>query len=447
MARTSSLNFETCLKEHFLDKGVFVINEEELRKSKSFTAETYFKIQCKSNPKHTYQSCVMKIKKFGVDITVCPFCKRYGNIGVPLVTFQEYANKNNLIIKNEKPIYRREDDEITFICNLCSHPHTVKSVKYFEENTVKNQYICQGCKNIKVSIIVSKLYINEADIVKTIIDERKDIVNYLSSLTENVVEQNNKTLIAPLVLDIVVNDKLAIDYVITRFYSNIDKNYHKNKLDACAAKGIRLITIFDDEWNNKKDICKSRIRNALGMTKTSIGARECTISKITKEDAGSFCNKNHIQGAGKSTTSYGLFYKNELEAVMTFYKSNIDDSWSLDRFCSLLDIEISGGAQRLLRAFDKEFPGVSITTYCDLRWGTGGVYHKMGFTLIKNSNINYYYIGAYTNWERKDRRHFTKQNLIEIFDESENTNLTEEEIAQKNGLVKIYGAGNLKFIK
>jgi hypothetical protein len=64
----------------------------------------------------------------------------------------------------------------------------------------------------------------------------------------------------------------------------IDKNYHLNKTELCEQKGIRLIHIFEDEWLNKQDIVKSRLKNILGLTENKVYGRKCQVKEISNKD-------------------------------------------------------------------------------------------------------------------------------------------------------------------
>lgn len=94
-----------------------------------------------------------------------------------------------------------------------------------------------------------------------------------------------------------------------------------------------------------------------GKPKEKIFARKCRAEKI---NGGSivkdFLNSNHLQGWCVSKIDYGLFYNDELVALMTFgkprYNKKID--WELLRYCSKIDTQVIGGAGKLLKAFEKD---------------------------------------------------------------------------------------------
>ena len=80
-----------------------------------------------------------------------------------------------------------------------------------------------------------------------------------SFLTEHniVVQSNVRNIISPLELDIFLPDyNIAIEYCGLYWHctkhQRITPQTHKQKLDKCAQVGIRLITIFEDEWLHKQ---------------------------------------------------------------------------------------------------------------------------------------------------------------------------------------------------
>ena len=82
--------------------------------------------------------------------------------------------------------------------------------------------------------------------------------------------------------------------------------------------GIQLIHIFEDEWINKKEICKSRIKNILKISDTKIYARKCIVKEISSKLCSDFNKKNHIQGNVRGIKYLGLYYNDELVSIMSF---------------------------------------------------------------------------------------------------------------------------------
>ena len=180
------------------------------------------------------------------------------------------------------------------------------------------------------------------------------------------------------------------DELNRQLYRNIYR--HQQKRTKCIEAGITLLTIFEDEFLDKKDIVLSRISHKLGVSK-KIYARNCIISDVSKDEANEFFKSYHLQENTPFDYGMKLVYDNQIIAVMTFgqpltYNRINPNDWELKRYCCLPHIQIVGGANRLFKhslieAKNKGIP--SIFTYCDLRWGTGNVYKTLGFELLKDS--------------------------------------------------------------
>ena len=87
----------------------------------------------------------------------------------------------------------------------------------------------------------------------------------------------------------------------------------------CNAAGIRLVQIFEDEWNERQEQVKNKLAPILGVLKQPrVYARNTEVRTIGLEDYGAFYKDNHIQGCPRASISYGLFHDNELVAAMSF---------------------------------------------------------------------------------------------------------------------------------
>lgn len=224
-----------------------------------------------------------------------------------------------------------------------------------------------------------------------------------------------------------------------------DVYYHKNKADIAQKYGFKLFQIFEKDWANKKDIVKSRILNALGLS-NRIYARKCKIVSITHSLKKDFLNQHHIQGNDStSTVYYGLTYENELVACMTFGapRYNKKYKWELVRFCSKKNTTILGGAGRLLSHFKNKHEG-SIISYADRCWSNGDLYNQLGFKLLKINDPGYFYFHV-ANKKILSRLKCRKHNL-RIFLPKYDDDLSQEDLMTLNGYDKIYDAGSLRYV-
>ena len=269
-------------------------------------------------------------------------------------------------------------------------------------------------------------------------------------------KQHDRTILNGKELDIYIPEyKIAIEYNGLYWHSENqgkDKKYHLHKTELCESKGIQLIHIFEDEWNNKKEIVKSRLKNLLNKTQNKIHARKCIIKEINATIKNEFLNENHIQGEDKSKIKLGAFYNNKLVSVMTFSKPRIalgnknkEGQFELSRFCSIKNTSISGIASKLFNYFLDNYKEVNeIISYADKRWSVGKLYENMGFKLINNGYANYWYIPD--NYSKRIHRfNFRKNTLsnkLKIF----NNKLTEIENMKLNNYDRIWDCGSKKYL-
>ena len=254
--------------------------------------------------------------------------------------------------------------------------------------------------------------------------------------------QSDRTLIPPLELDIVLpSHKLAIEYNGLYWHSNLfkDEMYHLNKTLRCKELGYQLLQIFETE---DLDIWKSIINEKLGFN-TKIPARKCEVQEISNLDARVFCQQNHLQGATNAKVNLGLYYNSELVEVMTFSKPRFTSKYQYEllRLCTKKFHSVTGGASKLFKYFLRTYNPKSVVSYANLRYSTGKVYEILGFKLLGRSNPGYFYTDCTNLFSRlKFQKHKLKD--LKSYDES----LTECQIMEREGFLKIWDCGNLVYI-
>lgn len=92
----------------------------------------------------------------------------------------------------------------------------------------------------------------------------KEIVSFIKTFYGGKVKENVRSVIYPYELDIYLpSKKLAVEYCGLYWHCDLNgknKYYHFNKMNRCAEKGIRLVTIFEDEYLENKEMVLDRIR-------------------------------------------------------------------------------------------------------------------------------------------------------------------------------------------
>ena len=254
-------------------------------------------------------------------------------------------------------------------------------------------------------------------------------------------------------MDIYIPDKkLAIEFNGLYWHSYNkpespkEKQYHYTKYAVCKNNDIQLLQIFEDEWRdpNKKDIWKSLILNKLGISKKIIYGRKCEIKEIDIEKYKTFCQENHLFGYLDAKIKIGLFHQNELVFVVSFSKSRYDKKfdYELVRLCSKKHYTVVGGASKLLSYFIKNYSG-SLISYCDLRYSSGTIYKKLGFTFSHISPPNYFYV-PYGSLIRESRLPYQKHKLSKQL-ENFNPDLSEAQNMFNHGFRRIWDCGQMVF--
>lgn len=276
--------------------------------------------------------------------------------------------------------------------------------------------------------------------------KEKEIVNFIKTITKEEIIENDKNIISPLELDIYIpNLSLAIEFDGLRWHSENfceNKNYHLEKTIECNKKGIRLLHIFEDEWDFKKDIIKEIIKGIIVGSCNKFFARKCNVELVSSNEAKIFINENHLQPYINSSINIGLYYNNELLSLMSFGKKrinlgskHIDNQFELLRYCTKRETTVIGGAIKLFKFFLKNYNPEKIISYSDNRLFLGKVYEKLGFSLKHTSPPNYFYV---IGKKRENRFKFRKSELIK---EGYDKNKTEHEIMLERGIYRIYDCG------
>ena len=173
-----------------------------------------------------------------------------------------------------------------------------------------------------------------------------------------------------------------------------------------------------------------------------IPARKTIVSVIDNYQAEEFFENNHISGYIKSSYNIGLFYENKLVMCMSFSKSRYNKSFEFEitRMAAIRNTVVVGGASKLFSYFVKNKNPNSVISYCDLSYGTGKSYLKMGFASFGKPTIGYQYVELNKPNCRYDRLQFQKHKL------GETNGLTEKQFMLSNGFDVIWDCGHQKYI-
>ena len=261
--------------------------------------------------------------------------------------------------------------------------------------------------------------------------------------------RNSREIIPPKEIDLYIpQKKIAVEFNGLYWHSEQfekDKNYHYNKWKKCQEQGIQLITVWEDDWRDKRDVVKKILAHKLGVSQSKkIGARKTYVdSSVPFREVSEVLNKSHIQGETAGSHYLGLRTKenDELVAVMVLRSSSTDmDTFELLRYGTVQSVQ--GGFTKLVDFVHKELNAKRIFTFSDNEISDGGLYSKHGFVKIKELNPDYKYIHQST---RKHKFLFRKSRFKANSNLVYEKGLTERELATLNGLYRVYDSGKVKW--
>ena len=238
---------------------------------------------------------------------------------------------------------------------------------------------------------------------------------------------------------VVEEKKIVFEYNGVYFHSHprTRRGKHQYKRKYAAARGYRMITIWEDDWTFQREKMEALIRRSL-LGARSRGARDFDVVPLPKEAAESFHKEWHIQGYALRIPAvhYALVESGSPVAVATFRTSGV-----LERYALVEGLSIPGGLPRLIKAFRAEHGNVDIVTFCDRDHFSGAVYEAVGFEHV-DTNLQMWYVRGP---RRESRQRYMKHKLPDRFGEVD-MSMTERDICAENGVYAAYNSGTDKYV-
>ena len=261
-----------------------------------------------------------------------------------------------------------------------------------------------------------------------------EVVSFLKELVE--VEVQNKSLIAPLELDIYVPSKsLAIEYNGVYWHSEKyrGKTYHYDKWEACRSKGVQLVTVWEDQWLYNQDVVKKMLAAKLGAPTRTIGARKTRVVELTYQECAGFLRDNHIQGPATGKHYLGLVHQKEIVAV-----SVITARGEVRRYAS--NTRVVGGLDKMMKHTGiKDF-----YTFADHCVSDGSLYEKTGWTHDGVLPPDYMYLvdGRRVHKFNYRIKRFKSDPDLKFYE-----GMTERQLAEANDILRVYDCGKTRYVK
>lgn len=316
--------------------------------------------------------------------------------------------------------YRNKYQKLKFVCKTCG------SIQQKNITMLVNTPICFHChpKESKGQL---------------------EVVEFVKSLGFHDVVSNDRVSIAPRELDVYVPSKnFAIEFNGLYWHSsciNTDNQHNQLKLDDCIKNGISLLTIFEDEWRDRRRVVEGMIQHRLGMSKT-LFARDLTIVDVSTTEARQFFDDNHLEGYVPSTKVFGLKHNEHgLVACMSlrrpFHKRYATNYLEVARSAPKSGYNVIGWIGKLSKAAllftTNEYKKMGMMTYVDSRVGLGRGYEMAGWKQDASSTgLRFWWTDFYDRFNR--------------FKFKATENMTQDQVATSAGVVPIYGCTNSRWI-
>ncbi len=244
--------------------------------------------------------------------------------------------------------------------------------------------------------------------------------------------------------DLLVDDHLLIEYNGNYWHSS---EYRKSSTHADKQKlgedsGSRVIQVFSDEWDHRKEQVKAVLANAAHKATNRCYARNTVIKELYVDDARPFLNQFHIQGASSGGEYVGLYLNEELVTVANYsYSEGRQASSNIELKRYATNQSVVGGLGKITAYLLTLAEQVS--SFSDKRMFTGNAYAKAGYVKAYDLPPDYWYL---EDGLRKHKAGYQKSRLLTRFGADFCGTLTEREITEKAGIYRIYDAGKIKWI-
>ena len=358
----------------------------------------------------------------------CPSCygkvvnKGFNDLLTLMPQIQKYWNENNEFSPDEVTV--GSEKTVLINCSEQDCDNIIYTYPYVLSRTInKTHFICSSCQGSS----------GEKEIASLI--ESWGIVPVL----------HDRLILQGKELDIYIPEKkIAIEYNGVYWHSNStnkDKMYHYNKWKKCHEKEIQLITIWEDDWRDKRDLVEKMLEYKLGLyQQEKIFARSTQTATLTEKEAKVFLDENHIQGHVKGCKHYGLMYHNDIVAILSVKKTK--NEMIIDRYAT--SSSVVGGFTKLLSYAVKNNPGIEkVVTFSDHTVSNGDLYSKNGFVIDKELPPDYMYVYKQSRYHKSN---FRKSRFRDDDSLLYEPHMTETELAKLNGIPWIWDAGKTRWV-
>lgn len=318
--------------------------------------------------------------------------------------------------------YTNNQGEVILTCSLHGPYKTVA------DYAVQGYVTCNGCKSAHSSA------------------KEREVAEFIREVCPNIEVRTNVYGVLPTQeLDIYIPElHLAVEFNGLYYHSSRFKpiNYHYQKYLQCKERGIRLLQVWEDDWDSRKYQVREHLKQVLGVSSApKYSARSATVVQLNSAAARDFLTQYHIQGFVPSSTYLGLVVGEDIIAVASFKRSK--SYYVLTRYATKGNVR--GGHSKLVRFFERTHQYTELVTFADLTFSDGGLYKATGWVEDKLIPPDYMYLVKGVRREHKFNYRIQRFRADPSLRFQEG--LSERQLAALNQLDRIYDAGKIRFTK
>jgi hypothetical protein len=310
---------------------------------------------------------------------------------------------------------------------ICARDHEWQAAIYHRTRNNSGCPVCAAGRNISI--------------------DEQEIADYLTAYGMRII-QSDRSLLSGAELDIYIPEKnLAIEFNGVFWHSEKagkGDTYHYDKWIAAKNVGIQLIQIWEDEWKRNPKLIKTVLLHKLSInTQDMVSAQNTVITILAKPEAERFLNTSHVNGFTSGSHYLGLYNgdTNSLITVMVL-KKQAGNTLNIVRYAT--SKHVVGGFTKLLSYAEQNFSPDRFVGVSDHCVSNGELYENNGFTVDKELAPDYRYV------VKNERRPKSEYSVTRFKDDPNlkwQDGLTEKELADLNGIPRIWDAGKTRWVK
>lgn len=272
-----------------------------------------------------------------------------------------------------------------------------------------------------------------------------EIYNFVKNIKNDAL-LSDRSVISPKELDIwIPSVRLGIEYNGLYWHSESvmhDHMYHQIKYEMCRDRGVSLLSIYEDEWRDKRHIVEGMIRHRLLSPLVILDARKLDIVELNPSEAYDFFESNHLEGHARAVVTFGL--RDSLSGMVIAgmslrrpFHRKYNGSLEVGRCCTLPGHSVRGWLGKLTAAskeYARKIAITSLMTYVDSRVGSGSGYIAAGWQRVNDDSSPRFW---WTDFVHRHNRFKYRAD--------KSRNMSQQDVATEAGVVAIYGSSNSRY--